>query len=655
MRLQLITTLLLISSISFSQKGKDSNIPAFGKVDKSDLMLKECDFDNKAEAMVLFEKGELSCVLGGDGMTMELEKHVRIKILKDEGRDKSDVKLTYYSWGNDEKIVDLEAQTYNLDAAGNIVVARIDKKSVFDKKLNKRFSQKVFTFPEVKAGSIIEYKYVLTGAGLVNWYFQRDIPVKFSQFVIDFPNEIEIRSTPHCSRTYEKKFDQTSTRTTQYFAMRDVPALRDEPYILNEDDYLERVESQPVAFNVDGIRQSIVINWPRVIKVLMEDEDFGLQLKKEVPRTADLDAELKTLHDPYAKMKTIYNYVKKNMEWNGYEGIWALDGIKAAWKERKGTTGEINLILVNLLKDAGLVSKPILVSTHDNGMINTLDAGTRFNYGYNQFNKVLAWVEIGERVYVLDATKKDVPVHLIPPDVMLTEGLVIDKLDTQEWGWHTLWDEASKYKNVILMQGSIDAEGKLSGEVSINSYDYARLARISDARKDKKEFTKTFFETHNPGIEIDSVVLENVDSDSMPLVQRVYFSQMLNSSGDYKYFSTNLFTGLEKNPFVADVRYSDVFFGTNQLYNIIGNFDIPEGYVFEELPKNLKMIMPDTSISISRMSQTTESRLSFRVTLEFRKPFYSTREYPDFKEFYKKLQDMLNEQYVIKKKAAPKP
>jgi hypothetical protein len=42
-----------------------------------------------------------------------------------------------------------------------------------------------------------------------------------------------------------------------------------------------------------------------------------------------------------------------------------------------------------------------------------------------------------------------------------------------------------------------------------------------------------------------------------------------------------------------------------------------------------------------------------RITLEFNRPFYTAQEYVDFKEFYKKLFDMLNEQFVIKKKTNP--
>lgn len=651
----LLAAFAIIFSLSGQQilaqkvKGKDSKIPAFGSVDKSELEMKECDFDKKAEAVVLFDKGELVYVDG-----IDLVKHVRIKILSDKGKDNADIHIPYISWKNDEEIKDLTAQVYNLDPGGNIVITKVDKKQIFDKQINKRISEKVFTFPEVKAGSIIEYKYKKIGAGMIDWYFQRSIPVKYSEFTFDYPNLVNISFSPKCYLPYEQKTENTNSRTVKFFSMNNVPALRDEPYILNEEDYLQKIETKTIAYETSvGRMQSIVLTWPQTIRILMEDEDFGLQIKKEIPRTTDLDAQLRGINDPHAKMKVIYTYVRKNMEWNGNHGIWAFDGVKAAWKDKKGTVAEINLILVNLLKDAGINAKPILVSTHDNGIVNTLDAGTYWNPGVNQFNKVLAWVDIDKNIYVLDGTDKETPVNLIPPDVVATEGLVISKIETFEWGWESLWKNNLQYKNMVLLQGEVSKDGKLSGEASVNSYDYARLERIPMARKGKKEFTERYFTSTNPGINIDSIALENLDVDSLPLVQRVYFNQQLNASGDYQYFSVNLFSGLEKNPFVADQRISDVFFGNTQQHILISNIAIPEGYEFDELPKNVKMIMPDTSIVVTRMSQANNERLSMRITLDFKKPFYSTEEYGGFKEFYKKLFDLLNEQFVIRKKAKP--
>lgn len=648
-KLTAFLALFLISIFSTAQKGKnDLQMTAYGKIEKAELEMKECDFDPKAEALILLEEGEMDYIFSSG---IEIKKRVRIKILSDKGLDWANVHLSYLSEKGAQDITGLEGQTYNLDESGNIVVTKLEKKLIYEKKLNKKYTEKAFTFPAVKVGSVIEYKYKKTGVGLVDWYFQNSIPVRHSRFVLDFPEEIEVATIPHCSRQYESNEKESGRRVVKSYSMNNVPAFRDEPFIINEDYYRDRLETKIVAWTQgDGRRINRVANWLQVIRYLMEDEDFGVQIKRNIPRTTELDEALKTATAPYDRMKTIFKYVQQNMTWNEYLGIWALDGVRSAWKDKKGTVGEINLILVNLLKDAGLDAHPVLVSTHGNGMVNTMDAGTFDWPGFYQFNKVMAFVEMNEQVYVLDASDKTAPVHLIPRDVLMTEGLVIEKVETFDWGWRTLWNKNSVQADNISIRGNIDETGKLNGEVSIRSSDYARTARQSIAKKGKDKYIEQYITGSNPGMTVEDVTFENLDADSLPLIQTVKFNQALNSSGEYRYFSSNILSGLEKNPFVADSRFSDVFFGCNQSYVIMGNFMLPDGYELEGLPKNIRMIMPDTSISMSRVSQVSANVLMTKTQLEFKRPFYPASQYAEFQEFYKQLFELLNEQYVIRKK-----
>ena len=646
--------LLLLLAIGMSSYAQQRVTPAFGKVEKTDLELKQCDFDKNAEAMVLFDVCEIYCNLNlnslGDPLSTQLERHIRIKILSDKGLKRADIHIPYYSYKGVERLKNLSAQTYNLDPSGNIVTSKVEKKLIYTKKLSSRYSEDAFSFPEVKPGSIIEYKYVLDASdlvGLKDWYFQTSMPVKYSQFILNFPPELEVLAQPFCSLNYDRKQLQKGNRDIKIFSMENVPALRDEAFISCEDDYLQKIQTSIAAVNTPLRRISLLRSWPGVIKELMEDEDFGVQLKRDIPRTADLDAQLKPITDPYQRMKIIHSYVRKNMEWNGYEGIWALDGVKSAWKDKKGTSGEINLILVNLLKDAGLNAHPLLVSTRDNGIVQTGMASIQ------QFNKVMAYVEINNKVYVLDATDKYTPPHLIPLDVMTNEGLVIEKIDTWEWGWKSLWDGSKTSKNIIVLQAKIDEKGVMKGAAVVTNMDYGRVVKLPKLQAEKQKYIDEVFASENPALKIDSFTIENQDSDSLPLVNRLYFTQTLPASGDYQHFTVNMFTGLEKNPFIQEERFSDVFFGTNQMFSVIANFTIPEGYTFEETPKNIKMIMPDTSIVFSRMIAAEGNQVNTRITIEFKRPFYLVDQYPEFHEFYKQLFTLLNDQIVIRKKAKP--
>jgi hypothetical protein len=58
-----------------------------------------------------------------------------------------------------EDIKNLSAQTINVDASGKYGITKVGKDAIYRKKINKSYSEVIFTFPNVKPGSIIEYKY----------------------------------------------------------------------------------------------------------------------------------------------------------------------------------------------------------------------------------------------------------------------------------------------------------------------------------------------------------------------------------------------------------------------------------------------------------------------------------------------------------------
>ena len=646
--MRMLLLILMLASSCLCRSQDQTDIPEFGKIDKSELKTTECDFDKNAEAEVLFDVEKVKFEVYSYSAWAKISRHVRIKILNNRGLDNGNIKIDYYDFGLEAEHVDnIKAQTYNLDRSGNIEIFTLDKKSIFEKQINKKYSQKVFTLPEVKVGSVIEFSYEINGtiaSGFREWDFQRSIPVKLSRYVLFSPTELEITAQEFNTSTIEEKTEKNRSGTLKTYTLNKVPALRDEPFMTCKRDYLQRMEIKPVAVTIQGRRQIIARSWGSLFNYLMSDSDFGVQLTKSIPRTSDLDDMLKSLRDPYEKMLTIYHYVQKNMEWNGFSNIWAREGVRAAWKEKKGTSGEINLILVNLLKDASLEASPILVSTRNHGRVNPV------NPGPNQFDKVMAFVVIKERMYILDATDKYTSPKLIPWDVLNSDGLVLEyKTGWDNWGWQTLTDDNEIFKDIVVVNGSIDEKGELSGDATVTSYDYSRAKRLPTLKEGKEKLLDKFFNASNPSLHIDTMMIENEKADTMPLIQKINFTQNLSTSGDYKYFTTNIFTGLEKNPFTADKRYSDISFGANQQFVIAESFFIPDGYSFDEMPKNIRMMLPDTSVVFTRVIAAEQDHVSVRIDLEIRKSLFTIAEYDNFREFYKKLFDLLNEQIVIKK------
>ncbi|MBL7699157.1 MAG: DUF3857 and transglutaminase domain-containing protein [Chitinophagaceae bacterium] len=641
MRLILMAALVLPCAI-FGQSKKDKI--TFGKVSKEELLNNTCEFDKDAEAMVLYESSRLYMDITGPEVYRELQVHRRIKILNDNGLKRADIKLDYRHYLNAQQINSISAATYNLDAAGNVVVSKVEKSLIYDKKLNAKYSQESFTFPDVKVGSVIEYRYTFRGYSNPHWVMQESIPVKEVHYEVNFPGIVELHSQTFCTYPIRKKDESTGLRSIMKYEMANIPALKDEAFMTCREDYLERIECWPIAVNYEGRRIPLVRTWKQEAVRLLEAEDFGTQLKKDIPRTTELDAALQKISNPFEKMVTIHNYVRNNMKWDGVDNFWALTGVKNAWKEKSGTSGEINLILINLLRDAGLKVDPVMVSTRENGRVS-------FTFpDIFQFNKVLAYVEIDGKFYVLDGTDKHTPSGVIPADVMATEALVLDPSGPMNFRIIELWDDSHTDKNFVILQAKIDETGNMKGHATITSRDYGRIKR-TPGLKNKNEFITRFISKGTADFSIDGLNLKNEETDSLPLIQEFDFSGAVKESGGYSYFAINMFSGLGVNPFISDKRVSDIFFGTNQMHQIITSITIPDGYTFEELPENVKMTLPDNSLSITRMLGATGNILSTRIIIEFKRPVYGAQEYGDLKEFYKKMYSLLDEQVVIKKKS----
>lgn len=638
---------------------KDKDLPGFGKIDKADLELKACEFDKDAEAMVLLEHGEVEFQRGNHWIfATKIEKRVRLKIFKEKGIDRATIKLPYVTDDNYEKMLDVDAVTYNLDPSGKITETKVDRKSMFREKVNSNISAVKFTFPDVKVGqSVLEYRYTIVRENVSHidpWIFQDRIPTRVSVFRLVIPEYFKFTTNTRISHPVENKRDEYRqsiilegenvqfNAQEYYYKMKNVPALKDEPYMGAVRDYLQRVNFQLSSVQFPNrLPVNLSNSWPGLTKSLMESATFGQQIKKNILKNDAMAAITGKAKTPFEKMSAIFFHVQKNMAWDGINDFRCVN-VKDSYTKKQGSSGDINLVLLNLLRDAEFDAKPVLASTRDHGAVIAA-------YPFlEQFNNVLVLVTIGDHNYVLDASDKANTPGLIPEDVLGTEAYMLDGATGQ---FVTLWTNKNTYRHFITLNGNINDEGVLSGECQVSSFDYGRIARLRTYKEGKDKFTSRYFGGDDVKVTDLKVENDNDSEDSLPLNQTISFTLPVSTSGEYKFFSPNLFAGLSKNPFTADTRQTHIDFGYNQHYVFTGNITIPDGYEFETPPKNMGMIMPDTSIIFRRYIEVKGNTAGYRMTLEFKRPFYDAQEYPEFKEFYKLLFDKLNEQFVFKKKS----
>src|SRR5690606_32497730 len=106
--------------------------------------------------------------------------------------------------------------------------------------------------------------------------------------------------------------------------------------------------------------------WSDIDRELMSNPDFGGQIKNTKAFREILSDLLQGTDSDLAKAQAIYYYIQSNINWSGYLGKYAEQGITKTLQSKKGNTGDINLALVAGLNAAGIEAFPVIISTRQN-------------------------------------------------------------------------------------------------------------------------------------------------------------------------------------------------------------------------------------------------------------------------------------------------
>jgi len=615
-----------------------ASLPVWGNFSAEEISMKECSFDKEAEAIILLDEGNSTY---DDDFRLITQRRIRVKILNKRGLDWANISIPFYSKDDFESVQKIEAITYNFEEGNNSTFTQLDKKTIYKVKKDAYYSMMKFAMPAIKEGSIIEYRYEISTKRFSepdDWEFQYDLPVVKSSYLLEVPPTAEFTYQIQKKQSLSIIVKPIPDQGKVYYEMNYIPALRFEPYMDAARDYVQKVTFQLAGVvNRQGHKEDVNTTWRSLAIDLMTEKYFGSQLDKDLKADEVMNL-VKAETSDLGKIKTIYEYLKKNIEWNGYDGKYANDGLKAVLDRKKGSAGELNLLMINLLKTAGIVTYPILVAERDFGKIDTL-------YPFvDRFNKVVALAYADGKQYILDATQENCPVGLTPYPLLNTRGFLVDK---KIYNLIRIAPGNKSYKNVITVNGKVDSKGSLTAEAYVKSYDYARQIRLDAVKRDKRRFINDIFEKPYEGLSIDSFLVVSPESDSTPLVQIVQYKQQLNESGGFIFFNANLFTGLEKNPFSSSVRFTNVNFGFPYDVILEEKIKLPEG-VKVDLPKDKTLVSGDNNIKAVRQVSFENGELKVLIRFVQTTTLVTANAYNEMKGFYKIMTDMLNEPIVLK-------
>ena len=647
--------LLLITMAVKAQQPTPTDQP-YGKVDDADVTMTSCDFEKDANAEVLIDKADLYY----DGsFNVVMEHHQRIKIFNDNGKDEANFKLKFISNEHEEYITGLQGETINF-INGKQEVTKLDKKQVFTQVIDKYHSEIVFTMPNVKSGSVIDVKYSWTTIEddyIPAWYFQSDIPTRYSELTTRIPEYYYFSTQSRTlgllavnKHTYENGILGSGPDALSFSvncdqrAMVNIPSLPDEPYMSSRNDNLRSIYFQLSRFTPpSGFVRNIADTWAKVGGILADNEDFGKQLRRKLTNEETIITAAKALPTDGAKINYIFNAVKTDMKWNGDDDLITIDGTSEAWDKKSGNSTEINLILYHLLKKSGINAMPMVVSTHEHGRVNLF-----YTFLY-QFNRAVVYIPVDStKKYILDATSKYNTCNEIPYNLLNSSGLYLD-MDNKVYDMLFL-QKTNPVRQSVFVNAEIKPDGKVEGTAQVSSISYDRINKVSSYKTDgEKKYTDNLRDDDN-NLKISSLKLENLDVDTLPLVEDISFNLDLTGTDEnYIYLNPNMFCSMRKNPFLSENRNTDIDFGCLDNINFSSTYKIPAGYKIDALPKSINMTMPDASISFRRFVAEQDGTIAVRYSISYKKWLYFKENYASFHEFIKQMYQMMNEQIVLKK------
>jgi len=630
----------------------------FGKVSIEELQEKFNPLDSSANATVLSHKERIIYKYDpSNGFYKQIDICKRIKIYSKEGLEwaKHSVSLYDEASSNRETIMGIKGTTYNFNNE-SVVKSKLKKDGIFNEKVNKYWEKITIAMPNVKKGSVVEFKYTILSpfaSTLRSLGCQDLIPIKNLDYKASVPEYFRFKTYLNPLAFVKPKLVISSNNKNEtevnlrykenVFIVKEknVPALEDEVYVSNLENYKSKL-----SYELESIKSfnykitSYSSDWNVVTKKIYEGQSFGAQLEKNSYYKEEVDELLKSVISRNDKIVAIFNFVKQKVKWNEFVGYSTHSGVRKAFKEGVGNVAEINLMLVSMLRYAGVKANPILVSTKSNG-VPLFPTRKGFNY-------VICGIEKENNVILLDATKNFTTINIIPESVLNWQGRIIREHGSSSWV--NLFPKQNSVATTMLsvnLSEDLIFNGKLrSQKTDYLAYDY----RNKYADLGNEGLIKSFSKDKGE-IEISNLEVKNGKNMFKPILQSYEFAYQdgIEEIGNEVYVDPLLFLTNTENIFNQEERKYNIDFNFPRTQKTIVSITIPEGYKVKSVPESVRLAMSDQLGDYSFLVKQNGNKVQVSQTLKVNFSIIPASYYPELKEVYRKLVQKNAEKIVLEK------
>jgi hypothetical protein len=636
----------------------------YGTVSTDEMNMKSYAKDTSAHAVVLQEFGKSRiAVVTDDNIRLIYEYHVKIKIFDSKAFDKGTIEIPVYNNSDAdsyENVSDITGVTYYKDDNGFTQKVDLQDKKIYPVKENKHWANYKFALPGIRNGCIIEYKYKIESPYFENfhsWHFQDDIPKIYSEYEVHIPAfwnynaslKGTLKLSKNKSELESKCFELRGSNGDCSFinyGMANIPAFIEDDYMTSPKNFKSAINFELVEYTspYDGVKHRVTKDWKDIDYNLKIEQEFGGQLKRKGLLKDRVLPIIAGKNDDISKAKAIYEYWQKWFKWNNFHGIYS-ESISKALDTHSGSVADINLSLVTALNVAGLNAEAVLLSTRDNGALNTLYPVL------GDFNYVVAKVNIGDQVYMLDATDPLLPFGMLPFKCLNDKGRVFS-LDKPSYFMDMSLPQ--REKSSYMLDVTLQDDGKLKGTLINYSTGYEAYKRRAAIKKFNS--TDEYVENLNeklPRWKLLKSEVKNLDSLDMPVVEHydveidLYKKLEENSKLTFNpYYVNRLLT----NPLKLNERSYPIDMGMASEDRNVITLHLPAQYTVETPPQVMAISIPNSGGRYMTSYEPDGNTFSFSYVTQFGKSVYGAEEYPYLKEFFNKIIQSQKTEMVFRKK-----
>ena len=603
----------------------------------------------------------------------------RIKVLKEKGKELATVEIPYLH-GN-FKVADIKARTIHSD--GTVIPLVGKPEDLLDFKTKNRsgdslqVNRKVFTLPSVEVGSILEYHYQLeyddNHYSSPTWEVQRPyfvhkahyIFMPFKAFLPGGQNITSMYLTDERGRPLNNLLCwsklppglsvQKDAGGHYSVDVTDVPAIPDEEWMPPIKSFLYKVE-----FDYKSENNSANF-WSSEAKLWSKDVDRFAETSKTIkdaaagliaPTDSELDKAKKLYVAVQALENTDYSRKKTESELKQLK-IKAAKNAQVTWEQKSGSSEDIALLYLAMLRAAGLNANALKVVDRERGIF---DPSYMTLY---QLDDTIVLLNTGGTEIGLDPGEKMCPFKTISWRHSLASGLRQgggDKVMVTSPG-----QAYTDNKTIRTGDITLDAQGAITGTLRfVMTGQEALRWRQTSLRNDLDEVKKKFdhsLESEVPdGVEAHLDHFLGLEDPYVNLVAVINVHGNLGSATSKRLLLAGIFFETRgSHPFVnqekrlepVDMRYDEQI-GDQIVYHL------PAGLTVEGAPVDTKIPWAGHASYVTKAvvapSQITIARQLSRA-FTFAKP----EEYNDLRGFYQKVAAADQQQLVFTTTpAAPK-